>query len=42
MEAQPGSGALLSFNDPTHILEDAEDVGSFDLFQGIGDRQKRY
>ena len=33
METKPGGGALLSFDDPTHILEDAKDVGSFDLFQ---------
>ena len=40
MEAKSTSGALLSFDDPSHIVEDAENVGSFDFFQGIGDRQK--
>jgi hypothetical protein len=38
MEAKPGGGALLSFDHPTHILEDTEYVGSLDFFQGIGDR----
>ena len=42
METQSSGCALLSFDDPTHIVKEAEDVGSFDLFQGIGDRQKRY
>ena len=42
MEAQPGSDALCSFDDPTHILEDAEDVGSFNFLQGIGSRQRWY
>lgn len=41
METKPGSGALLSFDDPTHILEDTENVGSLNLFQGIGGRHKR-
>jgi len=39
MEAKPSGCALLSFDNPAHILEDAEDMGSFDFFQGIGDRQ---
>ena len=38
MEAKPGGGALCSFNDPIHLLKDAEDMGSFNLFQGISDR----
>jgi hypothetical protein len=41
MEAKPGGSALLSFDNPTRVLKDAEDVGSVDFFQGIGDRHRR-
>ena len=40
METQPRRGALFPFNDPIRILKDAEDVGSFDFFQRIGDWQQ--
>jgi hypothetical protein len=40
MEAKPSGGALFPFNDPACLLKDAENVGSFDLFQRIGDRQR--
>lgn len=33
MEAQPIGCTPLSLDDPTHILEDAENVGPLDLFQ---------
>ena len=41
METQSNCCAMRSFDDPTHIVEDAEDVGSFDFFQGIGSRWLR-
>lgn len=40
MEAKSSGGALFPFNDPVCMLKDAENVGSFDLFQRIGDRQR--
>ena len=36
MEIQSSGGTLLPFNDPVHLLEDMEDMGSFDFFHGIG------
>lgn len=41
METKSSRGALLPFDDPVCILKDAENVDSFDLFQRIGDRQRR-
>ena len=41
METQSRRGALFPFNDPVRILKDVENVGSFDFFQRIGDRQQR-
>jgi hypothetical protein len=41
MEIKPGSGTLLSFDDPPHFLKNTEYVGPLNLFQGIGDRNQR-
>ena len=41
MKTQSNSCALRSFDDPLRIVEDAEDVGPFDFFQGIGSRRLR-
>ena len=41
METQSNGCALHSFDDPTRIVEDMEDVGSLDFFQGIGSRWLR-
>jgi len=41
VEAQSSRGALFPFNGPVCMLKDAEDMASFNLFQRIGDRQRR-
>lgn len=42
MKTQSNGCALRSFDDPARIVEDAEDVGSFDFFQGIGSQRLRH
>ena len=41
MKSQSDGCALRSFHDPTRIVEESEDVGSFDFFQGTCSRRRR-